>query len=395
MEQLLSIEPSTRYGTSVPVLTPDVLSRKTRDPDPALDGFKSLGLRLIDACNLHCTMCGQAAQRQERVELKIVKKRPFLELADLKRIIDNAAPYKPHVYLWGGEPLIYPYLGPLMEHIASRDMAMFITTNGYYLNRFVEPIVDLGVVEVCVSIDGPQDLHDRVRGKEGSYVRAVRNLGILRDYKMKANRVLPILEVHCVIVPQNYKRIIEFIEILNVENLCRRIRVQLPMFFSNEMSNKYRAHVAGVFGDLGEESWTRFVGDFEGMDFNHLKETWRRLRTEFSNVTLLPDVDEDEMMQWFLDPEVVVEPIVEYKKRATMEDGPRKCAAVDTRISIEPNGDVIGCSDFPETIVGNIHTQSLEEIYKSKVMEIHRSVARGDNGAACGICSRCSYLYIY
>lgn len=358
-------------------------------PDNALWHAKSLGFRLIDACNLHCHMCGQAAQRQERVDLKLVKKRPFLELEALQRIIDSIVPYGLQVYLWGGEPLIYPYLLPFLEHIADRGLGTFITTNGYYLDRFIEPIVDLRVVEVCVSIDGLAEVHDRIRGKEGTFDRALRNLEMLADYKKQAKKVLPIVDIHFVVLPDNYKDLVEFVEAINAARVARRIRIQLPMYFTDAMSDRYREHVGNVFKDLGEESWNRFRGEFTGMDLNHLARSWDLIRSKYRNVILLPNISGEQAARWFRHPE---EP---FKTRPDPESDRQRCETCLVRINIEPNGDVVACTDFPESIVGNVLRTPIEEIYNGPIMQAHRRVARSKNGASCGICARCSYLYVY
>ncbi len=92
-------------------------------------------LRVTNLCNLRCRMCGQwgdtgiyrsgasssatdgEAERQRIRELIGLKRQ--LSLADYVRLLDELAPSRPIVSLFGGEPLLYPDILPLVREIKS------------------------------------------------------------------------------------------------------------------------------------------------------------------------------------------------------------------------------------------------------------------------------------
>ena len=86
-------------------------------------------LRVTNLCNLRCKMCGQwgdtgifrehsgrgatdgGAERARIQELIGLKRQ--LALADYVRLLDELAPHKPIISLFGGEPFLYPDIVPL------------------------------------------------------------------------------------------------------------------------------------------------------------------------------------------------------------------------------------------------------------------------------------------
>ena len=102
--------------------------------------------------------------------------------------------------LWmGGEPLLKPRLLAEGIRLFARNT---ITTNG------TAPLIDFGPsVLYVVSLDGPEDLNDAIRG-EGVFRRVVRNLArIPEDFSSP-------VQVQCVVTKRNEKRLEELIEAL-------------------------------------------------------------------------------------------------------------------------------------------------------------------------------------
>jgi MoaA/NifB/PqqE/SkfB family radical SAM enzyme len=71
------------------------------------------------------------------------------------------------------EPSIYPHLLPSLEHAQRRGLRTTMTTNGSRLPRLALDLVRVGLDELFVSLDGPADVHDAIRGQEGAWQRAV------------------------------------------------------------------------------------------------------------------------------------------------------------------------------------------------------------------------------
>jgi MoaA/NifB/PqqE/SkfB family radical SAM enzyme len=102
--------------------------------------------------------------------------------------------------LWmGGEPLLRHRLLTRGVHLFPRST---VTTNG------TVPLVDLGPdVLYVVSLDGPEDLNDAIRG-EGTYRRVLRNL-----QRLPADFATPV-QVQCVVTRRNEHRLEELVQAL-------------------------------------------------------------------------------------------------------------------------------------------------------------------------------------
>src|SRR4029453_5046393 len=87
-----------------------------------------------------------------------------LGLSDYERLLDEIAPFQPVVSLFGGEPLLYPDIVPLVRAIKRRGLIANVITNGWLLERYAVELVDAGIDAIAVSIDGAPDLQNHIRG---------------------------------------------------------------------------------------------------------------------------------------------------------------------------------------------------------------------------------------
>jgi len=132
---------------------------------------------LTEGCNLACRHCWiqPKFQNGERVY-------PSLDVALFKSIIEQAKPLGLNsVKLTGGEPLLHPQIGELLEHIKKEELRLTIETNGVLCTPELARQIASGMNPfVSVSIDGVDaETHEWVRGVAGSFQQAingVRNL---------------------------------------------------------------------------------------------------------------------------------------------------------------------------------------------------------------------------
>ena len=128
-----------------------------------------ISFTLTNACNLRCRMCGQwSAEGYVRGGQK--KTPPELVLADWKRLVDEAAAHQVgSILLRGGEPFLFPGIVELLEHIHDRGLFVAIDTNGTQLKKFAADMVRIGRMHLTISVDGPEEIHDAVRGVTGCF----------------------------------------------------------------------------------------------------------------------------------------------------------------------------------------------------------------------------------
>src|SRR5215831_14597757 len=119
------------------------------DPRPeTLPPPTFLQLRVTNLCNLRCKMCGQwgdtgiyradgysasatdGEKERNRIRELIGAKRQ-LALADYMKLLDEISPAQPIISLFGGEPLLYPEILPLVREVKARGLTCTIITNGW------------------------------------------------------------------------------------------------------------------------------------------------------------------------------------------------------------------------------------------------------------------------
>jgi MoaA/NifB/PqqE/SkfB family radical SAM enzyme len=103
----------------------------------------------------------------------------------------------------GGEPTLYAKLPEFIEAAKERGFFLNLLTNATRLASLADFIVDRGVEVVTVSLDGPGELHDRIRGQAGQFQRVVVGLEALRNARARAKSPGPIIALTCTITKAN------------------------------------------------------------------------------------------------------------------------------------------------------------------------------------------------
>ncbi|MFB6084030.1 MAG: radical SAM protein [Halorientalis sp.] len=122
------------------------------------------------ACNLTCEHCYFAA----------CDERPPDEMSteDCKEFVDTLAEIGvPGLVVSGGEPFVRDDLADIVGHAADRGIHVVGSSNG----TFITPdrsraVAEAGMRYVGVSLDGVGETHDRFRGMEGAFDRALSGL---------------------------------------------------------------------------------------------------------------------------------------------------------------------------------------------------------------------------
>ncbi len=130
-------------------------------------------------CNLTCTHCSSNAGPGHGGGFDTARARDLIDqLADVG-VLDVA--------LSGGEPLLRKDLESLIAHARARGLAVGTSTNGFALtHRRARHLAVAGLSRLQVSIDGPEDIHDRIRGP-GAFQAAARAVVQARDAGLRTH----------------------------------------------------------------------------------------------------------------------------------------------------------------------------------------------------------------
>lgn len=132
---------------------------------------------LTERCNLQCTHCyqsGNSTQEFTADECRNV----INEVAEMLEAWEKiyAIKYLPSFNISGGEPLLSEHLFQVAEELASKDFEWYLLTNGTLVTvEVAKQLKRQRVAGVQVSLEGPRDIHDAIRG-EGTYDAAVKGI---------------------------------------------------------------------------------------------------------------------------------------------------------------------------------------------------------------------------
>lgn len=135
---------------------------------------------LTERCNLRCRHCYQEGNPCKELSLQEVRD-GLSEIDDLFASWSGryGLSFLPSFNITGGEPFLRLDLFNILREITSRGHEVFLLTNGTLVDaELALMLCDVGVKGVQVSIEGPEEVHDRVRGA-GSYASALRGIGHL------------------------------------------------------------------------------------------------------------------------------------------------------------------------------------------------------------------------
>lgn len=93
--------------------------------------FRQIYLEITNICNLQCPFCHKDNRKKE-----------YMSLDDIKRVVDMCKPYTKCLYLHlKGEPLLHPDFSDILEYLDDNSINIKITTNGDFLSKYQNDIL--------------------------------------------------------------------------------------------------------------------------------------------------------------------------------------------------------------------------------------------------------------
>ncbi len=143
----------------------------------AVPPLNTLYFYLTEGCNLRCRHCWIEPPHQSEK-----RQYPALDPALFRHILRQARPLGlTSVKLTGGEPLMHPQIGEILEILRDEKLRFNVETNGVLCTpELARELVRSGLFHISVSLDGADaDTHEWVRGVKGCFEAAlegIRNL---------------------------------------------------------------------------------------------------------------------------------------------------------------------------------------------------------------------------
>jgi AdoMet-dependent heme synthase len=141
---------------------------------------------LTDRCNLRCRHCYQ--QDVGTGEMSFPEIRSVADEVEetLKAWADAyEVSFTPSFNVTGGEPFLREDIFEILAELGGRGFEMYLLSNGTLIDRKkARRLSELGVKGVQISMEGPERIHDSIRGK-GSYSASLKGISHLLDAGVK------------------------------------------------------------------------------------------------------------------------------------------------------------------------------------------------------------------
>lgn len=331
---------------------------------------QSASLTITNHCNLRCQLCGQWSP-EGYVRGDTARLDHEMALSDWKRVVDELAAHGvDSVLLRGGETFMFPGIVELLDHIRGKGMAISIDTNGTMLTRYGDDVARIGGIHLTVSVDGPEDVHDEVRGVAGTFRRLQAGIEQVHAAERRTGNKVG-LSICFTISSYNYRRLGAMPDVARSLGV-KSIAIVPYYYFPEATQARYAEELAGL--GCGAFSLAGFHHEESGVDPDEFMAQLRQYEADLGEIESYPymPLSEAEYRIWFAGPDGQV--------------GPRRCLNVEQLIDIQPDGSANFCVDFVDYSFGNVRDSSIEELWTGDRAERFRAYRRQQPLAACYRC---------
>jgi len=142
-----------------------------------------LMLEPLFRCNLACAGCGKIQYPAHILKKELTPEQCF-------RAVDECG--APMVSIPGGEPLMHPQIGKIVEGLVARRKYIYLCTNALLLKEKIDLFKPSKYLTFSVHVDGEREHHDFSVCREGGYDLAIEGMkeALKRGFRVTTNTTL-------------------------------------------------------------------------------------------------------------------------------------------------------------------------------------------------------------
>ncbi len=350
---------------------------------------KKILVEVCNLCNLSCEMCFLSGFRRKNI-VGAKDFDVFLPLDIFKKLVDEISadfhdfqkntPFS--LIISGGEPFLHPKIFEMLAYAKDNDLRATVFTNGTLIDfQLALKIVQAAPEALMFSIDGTQNIHDKIRG-EGNFQKTCDAIKFIQEQKYILNLRKPRIFINTIINNLNIEQLEELIflsEELKVSNIAfSHIQWSTPDI-SNSVLNEFKTRLQWSAPEsrlieamehnlsVKPENLIRLMDKIDSIKINH-----KRGQHQF-DVNFLPDLLKEEIAEWY-------------------SGGIYKinfCDSPGNWIRVGSNGDIRPVCALILFPFGNLSTQSLKEILAGqRTQKFFEEIKNNGYFYACQRCDR-------
>ena len=142
-----------------------------------------LMLEPLFRCNLACAGCGKIQYPGHILKMDLTPEECF-------RAVEECG--APMVSIPGGEPLLHPQIGEIVEGLVARKKYIYLCTNALLLKQKINLFKPSKYLTFSVHVDGQKDEHDFSVCLEGGFDKAIEGIreAVARGFRVTTNTTL-------------------------------------------------------------------------------------------------------------------------------------------------------------------------------------------------------------
>jgi len=302
-------------------------------------------LELTYNCNLKCRTCtiwerpkkwpGRENAPLSAEEIKLVQR--SLKDAGINRI----------TYL-GGEPFLNPDILDISQNAKSEGLSTAVVTNGTAITQDkIKNIVTDELFDIIIfSIDGPEQIHDNIRGKNGTFKKAIETIKDIQKLKKSKKYSRPKIYFYCTVSSLNYNCLEEVFQLAQKLDAAALKFLSISCVTKNliERTNSILKLPAIITHSYSVESSLR-IPEKELSRISHTL----NILNERAKIIGLKLIAEKFLMG---------------------EKSPKSCELLPRDFVISAFGDIYPCPMLPELTTGNIRNTPLKELLAKSESQI-------------------------
>ena len=342
--------------------------------------LESLSVCLNTQCGLSCKMCDIGIKNKDASLYKYLKgeegeignqqldRNLFLERC--KESDENLKT----IHFVGTEPTLYKDLPFLIKDIKVLDKQVLVTTNGINLKNMLVPMLVAGVDKILISLDGPSELHDEIRGKKGLFKDIMNVLQSHREEIEIAKEHGLHIVACCAISPMNYLSLEEMVDELGSYGImdiwCTHMN-----YVDGEVARVHNLYHPNYYmgqSCIHEEMDSKKVNPW--LMYQSIKRAKKKAEILKINFVEAPNVSKvEDYINLYHRPDVIV--------------GQSVCKAPFRTMQINAGGGACVMSRCYQMEMGNIKDNSLMELfYSSDIVNLRREIISNEQWNPCKRC---------
>ena len=271
------------------------------------------------------------------------------------------------------EPLIYKPLGEAVEYCVAKGLDVGVTTGAYVLPARAEELAAAGLQRLNVSVDGPEETHNLIRGRKDSFGRSRDGIHKFREASQRLG-LDNAITLNYTITNLNAHKLVEFYDEAR-DWPVDQINFTFMWFIDPDSAVEHNQ----LYGNRYPVTASCFGEDMDPycVDVDDLAKQIEALKGK-PRVEFAPPFKRDELKRYFHEPTKFV-------------SAGAKCMATWFFLQVLADGNVIVYTRCHNKPLGNVNSQSINSIWQGEEMTAWREFIREQRTMP--MCKRCDLAY--